>query len=443
MKIAVMMRAMDHRGGLSVFTEGLVQTLLQLDEHNSYALLYKEAKFLGRFSTFRNAKELLIRSRHKLVWDQVLVPFTAWREGAHIIFNPKFSIPLFSHCPVAMGLQEPAWWAIPEHHTRLDVLYMRTMLPLYCRKSSHFFPWTQFVLDENRKYLRLPLRNATVTYGGVDANFHVSYDPKSLEECRSRYGLPEKFLLSVTRVENLANKSASFSGTKNVETTLRAFAKIREQVPHKLVIVGRHVKEYLMSVGWKESQFKDIHFTGFIPHAELAKVYNLADLLVMPSFYEGFGLVMVEAMTCGCPVVASDTGPCPEVSAGAAVLASPHDASDFAIKMLDVLTDENLKSELRQKSLKRAKYFNWERTARLTLEGLEDVVKKEQMKRSPRATKRSKSYLFESLLLSGWFARGAAEIFEEMDCGLNYRSVEDAVNAAAKVFLEIAFDYLP
>jgi glycosyltransferase involved in cell wall biosynthesis len=387
MKIAVMMRAMDHRGGLSVFIEGLMETLLQLDEHNTYLLLYKEPKFFGRFSTFRNAKELLVRCRHKLVWDQVLVPFTAWREGAQIIFNPKFSIPLLSHCPVAMGLQEPAWWAIPEHHTRLDVLYMRTMLPLYCRKSSHFFPWTQFVLDENRKYLRLPLKNATVTYGGVDPSFHASYDSKSLEECRSQYGLPDRFILSVTRVENLANKSASFSGTKNVETTLRAFARIREQVPHKLVIVGRHVKEYLESVGWKESEFKNIHFMGFIPHAELPKVYNLADLLVMPSFYEGFGLVMVEAMTCGCPVVASKTGPCPEVSAGAAVLADPHDASDFAENILNVVTNEKLKSELRQKSLKRAKYFNWERTARLTLEGLEDVVKKRTNVKVPKGAR--------------------------------------------------------
>jgi glycosyltransferase involved in cell wall biosynthesis len=374
MKIAVMMRAMDGRGGLSVFTEGLVQTLLQLDKQNVYLLLYKDQKFFGRFSTFRNAKELLIRSRHKLVWDQVLVPLAAWREDADIIFNPKFSIPLLSHCPVAMGLQEPAWWVIPEHHTRFDVLYMRTMLPLYCRKSSHFFPWTQFVLDENRNYLRLPLRNATVTYGGLDASFHASYDSESLEECRSRYGLPDRFILSITRVENLGNKSSSFSGTKNVETTLRAFASIREKIPHKLVIVGRDVKEYLRSVGWRESEFKNIHFTGLIPHAELPKLYNLADLLVMPSFYEGFGFVMVEAMTCGCPVVAAKAGACPEVSAGAAVLADPYDASDFAAKILNILTNEKLKSELRQKSLERAKYFSWERTARLTLQGFAKAI---------------------------------------------------------------------
>jgi glycosyltransferase involved in cell wall biosynthesis len=384
MKIAVMMRAMDGRGGLSAFTEGLVETLLQLDEHNLYLLLYKEPKCLGRFSTFRNAKELLIRSRHKLIWDQVLVPLTAWREDADIIFNPKFSIPLLSHCPVAMGLQEPAWWAIPEHHTRLDVMYMRTMLPLYCRKSSHFFPWSQFILDENRKYLPLSLENATVTHTAPHANFQRSYDAQTLQEFRNRFGLPGKFILSVTRVENSLNKSATFSGTKNAETTLRAFARIREQVPHKLVIVGRYVKEYLKSVGWKESEFKNIHFTGLLPHHEVPKMYLSADLFVLPSFYEGCPTTMIEAMTCGCPVVASKTGPCPEVSAGAAVLADPHDASDFAVKIMDVLTNEKLKGELRQKSLQRAKFFNWERTARLTLEGLENVVKKRTNGKFPK-----------------------------------------------------------
>ena len=253
---------------------------------------------------------------------------------------------------------------------------MRTMLPLYCRKSSHFFPWSQFILDENRKYLRLSLKNATVTYTAPHANFQRSYDAQTLQDFRNRFGLPEKFILSVTRVENVGNKSASFSGTKNVETTLRAFCKIREQIPHKLVVAGRRVREYLEYIGWKKSDFQNIHFTGLLAHHETPKLYLSADLFVLPSFYEGCPTTMIEAMACGCPIVASKTGPCPEVSAGAAVLADPYDASDFAANMLNVLTNEKLKNELRQKSLKRAKYFNWERTARLTLEGLEDVVNK-------------------------------------------------------------------
>ena len=386
MKIAVMMRPIDQDNSFGVFMGNLLRALLKMDRTNSYLLLYKEPKHFGRFANFANAKELLLPSRHKLLWDQFTVPLAAWRERADIIYNPKFSVPFFSHCPVTMGLHEPAWWAIPEHHTWWDNAYMRTMLPFYCRKSSHFFPWTQFMLDENRKYLRFAFKNATVTYTGLDASFHRSYHPSDLNEFRRKRGLPEKFILSVTRVENLGNKSAFFSGTKNVETTLRAFVQVRPRIPHQLVIVGRRVQEYLEHVGWNKSDFEGVHFTGFVPNEDLAKLYRLAALFVIPSFYEGCGIAMIEALASGCPVVASRTGSCAEVGGGAAILADPYDPSDFATKMLDVLTNEKLQAELRRKSLERAAFFNWERTARLTLKGLEDVVNKRRNEKTPTAT---------------------------------------------------------
>ena len=142
MRIAIMMRVMDQDTGLRFYTESLIEDLLRIDQENFYVLLYMTPKWLGRFDGYDNAKEVLIKSSNKLVWDQVRVPYAAWREGADLIYNPKFSIPLVTHCPVAMGLQEPAWWVHPEHHTWLDIRYMRAMLPLYCRKAKHFFPWS-------------------------------------------------------------------------------------------------------------------------------------------------------------------------------------------------------------------------------------------------------------------------------------------------------------
>jgi len=381
MKIAVMMRAMDHPGGLGLFTEALVRGMLRMDTDHSYLLLYKERKCLGRFAGFKNVKELLIRCNQKLVWDQMLVPLAAWRENADVILNPKFSIPLLSHCPVAMGLQEPAWWVIPGYHTKLDVLYMRVMLPLYCRKASHLFPWSQFVLEENRKYLRLLLQNATLTPFAPASGFARSYDAMSLSEFRRRNRLPEKYVLTVTRVLNMGNRSGTFTGTKNLQTTVRAFCRIREQIPHKLVVVGRHAKEYLEHVGWND--FENIQFAVF-PHEDMPKVYQGSELCVLPAFYEGCPTTLIEALASGCVTVASDTKAFAEVSAGAALLANPHDPSDFAAKMLQGLTDEPLRDELREKSLRRAQLFNWERTARLTLRALENVVKENQTKRRRR-----------------------------------------------------------
>jgi glycosyltransferase involved in cell wall biosynthesis len=375
MKIAIMMRAMDQDSGFRAYVEGLLDALLRLDHINAYLLLYRTPKWLGRFAAVGNVHEVLVKAPHTLIWDQLAVPYAAYRAGADVLFNPKFSVPLLSPCPVAMGLQEPAWWAWPEHYAWWDVRYIRTMLPLYCRKAAHLFPMSQFVLDENRKYLGLPLPHATVTYPAPQASFRPMDDRSTLEACRRTYRLPPRFILSVTRVDHMGVETAGlWCPGKNVETTLRAFARCRDQIPHDLVVAGRHVRDYLRQMGWSDGDLVRVHFLGFVPHDALPALYNLADLFVIPSFYEGFGFALVEALASGCAVVASHTGACPEVSSGAALLADPHDPADFAGKMLAVLGDEALRQELQRKSLARARVFNWDSAARLTLHALVAVA---------------------------------------------------------------------
>jgi glycosyltransferase involved in cell wall biosynthesis len=382
MKIAVMMRAMDQDSGLRSYVEGLLEHLLQLDQDNSYLLLYRMTKWFGRFAAFKNAQEVLLWAPHKLLWDQIAVPYRAYKEGADIIFNPKFTVPLISHCPVAMRLAEPAPWVWPEHYERWDVRYMRTMFPLYCRKADHMFTLSNFVLEENRRYLGLPFDDTTVTYAAPSGYFRQIDDPASLERFRTMYQLPPRFILAVTRVDHPGlDKSKSWHPGKNIETTLRAFALCRDRIPHELVIAGRQVDEYLLQTGWSSADFEGVRFLGFVPHTELPALYNLADLFVMPSFYEGFGFALAEALACGCPVIASQTGSCPEVSGGAALIADPYDPSDFAEKMLSILHNDELRQELRKKSLARAALFNWEQTAKLTLQGLTSAVKKSGRRR--------------------------------------------------------------
>jgi glycosyltransferase involved in cell wall biosynthesis len=349
--------------------------MLEIDKDNSYLLLYRTTKFLDCFSEYEHVEEILLKAPSKLVWDQVAVPYIAWKKGADIIYNPKFSIPLVSHCPVAMGLQEPAWWAWPDHYEWLDVRYIKVMLPLYCRKATHFFPWSQFTIDENRKYLGFSFENSTITYAAPNEYFRPIDDHADLEEIREKYQLPEKFILGVTRVDHPGlEQSTSFYSGKNVEITVKAFTLIRERIPHKLVVAGRRVREYLLHTGWTQADLEGIHFTDFVPHQELPGLYSSAELFVIPSFYESFGFTLVEAMACGCPVVASQTGACPEISGGAALLADPHDPADFADKIMSVINNEELRQEMKVKSLERASFFSWERTARLTLEGLTRAV---------------------------------------------------------------------
>lgn len=251
------------------------------------------------------------------------------------------------------------------------------MLPFYCRKSTRMFAISDFVIKENRKYLGLPFNNVTVTYPAPKEYFRPVGDTVTLEQFRSKYHLPQRFILGVTRVDHPGlDKSRSFFPGKNVETTIRAFMLCRKHIPHKLVIAGRSVRDYLLQTGWNNFDLEDVHFVGFVPHEKIPLLYNLAELFLLPSFYESFAMILVEAMACGCPVIASQTGACPEVSAGATLLADPNDPADFANKIMRVLKDDGLRKEMRSKSLQRAAFFNWERTAKLTLEGLTQAVEK-------------------------------------------------------------------
>jgi glycosyltransferase involved in cell wall biosynthesis len=374
-KIAIMMRAMDQDSGHQSIVMGLVENMLREAPDDAFLLLYRTPKFLGRFAKFPNAEEKLVRAPHKLLWDQVAVPYEAWKGKADVIFNPKFSVPLVSHCPVVMGLHEPAWWTWPEHYERLDRIYMKSMLPLYVRKAKHLFPISRFVVDECRKYIRHSFDNTTVTYPAPKDYFHPVEDRAALRRMRARYGLPKRFIFSLTRVDHPGlDNSRSFFPGKNVETTVRAYLRIRASIPHELVIGGRRVREFLLQRGFAERDLAKIRFMDFIPHAELPAFFTLADLFVLPSFYESYAMSLVEAMACGCPAVASRTGACPEITGGAALLADPHSAEDFSEKMLVVLTDADLRARLRRKGLERAASFDWRRSAKRVLEVMHRTI---------------------------------------------------------------------
>jgi len=371
MKIAIMMRAMDQDSGFRSFTENLVDTMLKIDTDDSFLLFYRTKKHLGRFASCANVKEIFLRPHNKLLWDQVSVPYAAWKGGADILYNPKFSVPLVSHCPVAMGLQEPAWWTEPGYYDRIDVLYNRLMLPLYCRKSSQIFPMSQYILEENRKELGLSFDNAIVTLTAPGPMFRPIVEDDYLEEIRKKHGIPGRFVFTPTRVDHPGvDKSTSFYRGKNPETTLRAFLACKSRIPHDLVFAGRRVQEYFLFLGFHEADFERVHFVGFVPLQELAALYNLAELTVIPSHYEGCPATIMEAMACGCPVLVSSMGGSPEVSGDAAILMDPFDTVEAAGKMEAVLMDEGLRKAMREKGLERTSCFNWVRIAKLTLNGL-------------------------------------------------------------------------
>jgi glycosyltransferase involved in cell wall biosynthesis len=371
MKVAIMMRAIDQDSGFHLYVDGLVNALLQLNDNNTYLLIYRTKKYFGRFSSCAKVTEILLKTPYKIIWDQVCVPYAVWKYKADIVFNPKITVPFFCHCPVTMGLQEPAWWVLPEYYEKINAFYQKALLPFYIKKAAHLFAMAQWVTEENKKYVKLPLNNTTVTYPGVHEHLKPVDDQQILDEFRRKYDLPEKIIISLTRVDNPGmDKSKKWNPSQNPHTTLRSFLLCKEKIPHHLVFAGREVKEYLLDNGFTEKDFDRVHFIGFVPFLELQNFYCIADLIVLPVFYESFSFSLLGAMACGCPAIVSTTGAFKEIVGDGALYADPYSPEDFADKITQALTNEHLRISLTEKCLSKARQYTWEKTAQETLKGL-------------------------------------------------------------------------
>lgn len=211
-------------------------------------------------------------------------------------------------------------------------------------------------------YLNLEPDQAAAIYNGAGKEFR-QFSPEEKVKARSllekKYNIIPPYILAVSRLEP----------HKNIHALIDAFSILKSQfhLPHKLVIVGgKHLPEYTKMIEAKiaNSKFKQAIITApYIEEFDLPLIYNLADILVFPSLMEGFGLPLVEAMSCGLPIVASDLPVMSEITAGAAILADPRNPQQLANKIFEVLENQRLRNDLIGRGLERSKIFSWQKTA--------------------------------------------------------------------------------
>jgi glycosyltransferase involved in cell wall biosynthesis len=163
----------------------------------------------------------------------------------------------------------------------------------------------------------------------------------------------------------------SIEPRKNLLRLVEAYAQLRRWSQHwNLVIVGSRNLWKSSPVAIKVASMglqSNVRFTGFVPDEDLPALYNGADLFCYLSLYEGFGLPVLEAMACGTPVITSNTSSLPEVAREAALLVNPYQVEDIVVAMRAVLSNHNLAQDLRERGLRRAAQFSWDRTARETI----------------------------------------------------------------------------
>ena len=367
MKIGLNAVCLDEKNsGLTEHFLNLVENILKLDSVNEYTVYFSRDYDFSKYEFFKKAE--CIRTplpAYNTLMRSAIGKFY-WRKR-----TKKDGINIFhtSYFPVPGGLESKLIVTIHDlRHMRrtttskLRYYYSRCILPGMMRRVEKIITVSDFVKGEIVDLLGVPGEEVEAIHNSYNPKFRKIEDREGLEVKRRELSLPAHYILTVSRMEP----------RKNLEGLIRAFRLLRSRknIEHRLVIVGVNGSDVAQSGGLDEDE---VVLMGYVSPCDLPSVYNLADLFVFPSYYEGFGIPVLEAMACGTPVVSSNTSAMPEVAGDAGVLFSPYSEEEIAEAIFRVLSDESLRQQMIVKGLERVKNFSWERSARETIRVYEEV----------------------------------------------------------------------
>jgi len=360
MKIGIMLRHINELGGIVVYTKNLIENLLEIDKKNEYVFLYNTNSLMGTYSKYKNVKEIVIDMQNKLLWDQIGVPKVVKSEKIDIIFNPKLSIPLFAPSKKVFALVGLEQFALPNIFKWYDHIYFRIMTPLFCRRANTIIVMTNTGKNDLMKYLNVSRNKIKVIYGAYHKRFEITKNTENLLAIKQKYNLPEKYIFFIGGITPL----------KNFSNIIKAFKIIKNKIPVKLVVAGFKRWGYAKDINLinQLNLQNDVITLGLVQDGDLPYIYNSAQCLVFPSLYEGFGIPILEAQACGCPVITSKKGCTPEVSGGAALLVNPYNYKEIAEGIYNVLNNRDLRERLIAAGLENVKKFSWSKAAKQTLE---------------------------------------------------------------------------
>ncbi len=301
----------------------------------------------------------------RVAWEHLALPAAVRRDHLDLFHGPVNVLPRGLPCPAVVTIHDLAFLRWPEHLPRRRYHYLAHEVRAAARRAARILAVSQSTKSDVVTMLGIAPERVAVTPLGVDDRFHPM-PPDRITQWRNERGCHRPFILAVGTLEP----------RKNLPTLLRAFSRLTPQIPHDLALVG--------PAGWLTGELQAtlerlrlgdrVRLTGYVADAELPFWYAAAEAFVFPSFYEGFGLPVLEAMACGTPVITSNVSALPEVAGDAALLVSPNDDAALAEAILRVVTDPALATALRQRGLERARPFTWHRTAVETVAAYREVL---------------------------------------------------------------------
>lgn len=360
--------------GMQYSTEFLVDALSKINQTDTLIEVMIADDYAGNITESKNLRlkkiEKVNSNRFKRIYfENFSLPAFFSQGNYHLYHSPACTLPFFSNIPGVVTIHDLVPFKFPHLCQNETVIYYNLVLPRSIARARKIVAVSNTVKNDILNlFPRIDTSKIEVVYHGVDKRFSRVVNVMKLDSVRNRYQLPDKFILFVGNLEP----------KKNINRIIEAFSdlKAERQIEHKLVIAGKKGWKYatIFELCKTRNLHNDIIFPGYIDENDIPALYSMASAFIFPSLDEGFGLPVLEAMACGCPVIASSQGALPEISGGACPLADPYNVSSIASAILNVLEHTDYRNTIIAKGLKWSEKFYWESSAEKMLQVYNSIL---------------------------------------------------------------------
>jgi glycosyltransferase involved in cell wall biosynthesis len=353
-----------HISGISNYLKNVLLNLIQIDSKNEYFLYCKNPVEFPKTANLKLRFGRLTKENLPS-WENTVWLFTkgVWmmkKDKIDIFWGMRHMLPpiLPINIKKVLTVHDIVWHYFPDTMSRYNLLVMKLLADRSIKISDHIITVSNTTAQAITDVLDIRRQKITVIYHGADQYIPLKKED-SAEYISEKYKTNKAYVLTVSTIEP----------RKNLATLLMAFSKLKSD-GFQLLIAG--------ASGWKNSPIyreyeelglteNQVKFLGYIPDEDMNKLYSGALLFAFPSFYEGFGMPALEAMACGTPVISSNTSSLPEVVGDAGILLDPDDTDLWIETIRKVIDNEEIRCNMREKGLVRAKLFSWKKAAVETL----------------------------------------------------------------------------
>ncbi len=354
-----------HLTGNEVYVRNLLENYARLDRDSQFFAYvcseYASSEVPNRFEKRNVSANPFLRLGFDLT-RRVLIDKPS-------VLHVQYTAPLYCPIPFVVSVHDVSYLERPEYFTTARRLQLKATVANTVNRAARVLTVSEFSRQRIMAAYNLPAEKIEVIYNAVSPHFRPVPPKTAFLTVSEKFGVQYPYILSVGDLQPRKNHIGLIAA---YEELIRNYP----QLTHHLVLVGKPTwfAPRVYEAAKQSAVSERIHFTDFVNDEDLLHLYNAAELVVYPSFYEGFGLPILEAQACGRAIACSNTSAMPEVADSAALFFDPTSKSEILKAMRDLLLDTDLRQRMERLGIKNAARFSWEKSARQTLEVYYEVA---------------------------------------------------------------------